>query len=141
MGQKNKFPHARYFATFKVCNTPKQPARARAFLALDDTAIVTSDGVEGILLVAAHFLNVVAALLTHVAVQAEVRCTAHHHLLELGLALRGEIGLLAVFLETHLRTAHARLHICTELLLVLAAQTQQGGVEAQVVRVLDLLVA
>mmetsp|Transcript_10572 Transcript_10572/g.22000 ORF Transcript_10572/g.22000 Transcript_10572/m.22000 type:complete len:842 (+) Transcript_10572:184-2709(+) len=107
--------------------------------ALDDTAVVASDGVEGILLVAAHFLNVVAALLTHIAVQTEVRSTAHHHLLELGLALRGEIRLLAILLETHLRAAHARLHIRAELLLVLAAQTQENSVEAQVVRVLNLL--
>merc|ERR1712216_733729 len=107
--------------------------------ALDDSAIVASNGVQGILLVATYFLNVVATLLTHVAVQAEIRGTANHHLLELRFTLGGEVRLLAVLLETHLCTTHARLDIVTELLLVLGAQTQEDGVEAQIVRILNLL--
>mmetsp|Transcript_10250 Transcript_10250/g.17628 ORF Transcript_10250/g.17628 Transcript_10250/m.17628 type:complete len:246 (+) Transcript_10250:1504-2241(+) len=107
--------------------------------ALDDAAIVTRDRVERILLVTAHLFDVIAALITHVGIQAEVGCTADHHLLELHLAFGGEVRLLAVLLKAHLGTSHTRLNVCAELLLVLAAETEKDSVEAHVVRILNLL--
>mmetsp|Transcript_35361 Transcript_35361/g.59588 ORF Transcript_35361/g.59588 Transcript_35361/m.59588 type:complete len:483 (+) Transcript_35361:1574-3022(+) len=107
--------------------------------ALNHAPIITSSGVQAVLLVSTDGFNVIPALLTKFRVQAEIGSSPSHHLLELGLAVGREVGLVAVVLKALLSISHARLDLGAELLFICTANAQEDSVEAQIARVLNLL--
>eukprot|EP00976_Prorocentrum_cordatum_P009969 199860-Prorocentrum_minimum.AAC.3 len=80
--------------------------------ALDDAPVVTGGRVQAVLLVSADRLNVIAALLTQLSVKAEIGRAPGHHLLKLRLAVRRELGIVALVLKALLGFTHAVLHVC-----------------------------